>query len=185
MTLGYLFQPSFSPELCSQKCCWWHTMLLHGHTASVTRTTNPQGEGTSPTISWKGTVKGKGSLPSYLRCRSSCVPIGKALSQQLCSANGNTTSLLLIRACSRALWYCPSRPGLWPLAYRWHGLTGSESTSPQRSLPPKTSARLVWACPLASTGSASAASGWLDSPHYPTGQSGRSKGTFSYQLEQV
>lgn len=57
--------------------------------------------------------------------------------------------------------------------------------SPQQSVPPKTSARLVLACPLASIGSALAASGWRDSPHYLTGQSGRSKGIFSYQLEQA
>lgn len=57
--------------------------------------------------------------------------------------------------------------------------------SPQQSIPPRTSARLVLAFPLASTGSTSAASRWLDSPHYLTGQSGRNKGIFSYQLEQV
>lgn len=57
--------------------------------------------------------------------------------------------------------------------------------SPQQSIPPRTSARLVLAFPLASTGSTLAASRWLDSPHYLTGQSGRNKGIFSYQLEQV
>lgn len=66
-----------------------------------------------------------------------------------------------------------------PLAWRWvRGFS-------QRRVPLRSAAHPGSACPPVSTGSASATSGWLDSPHYLMGLSERSKGISSYLLEQA
>lgn len=54
----------------------------------------------------------------------------------------------------------------------------------QQPVPLRSAAHPGSACPPVSTGSASATSGWLDSPRYPMGPSGRSKGISSYLLAQ-
>lgn len=74
-------------------------------TASATRTTNLQERwGNKPQDLAKGTMKGKGSLLSYLRWRFSPVPgtNSSATSSVL------STLVLLINVCLKALWYCPS-----------------------------------------------------------------------------
>lgn len=122
----------------------------------------------------RGRVTGEVSLPSRARGLQAPRALGRRtfLSHQLCSVRGQAASLALMRS-SRAAG-AVTQPG-------WAQAPGAQT----RGLPRRTSARPAWACPRASSGSASAASGWRGSPRCLRAPSGRSKGIFSYQLEQV
>lgn len=128
-------------------------------------------------------MKGKGSLLSYLGRRFSPVPgTIKFLSHQLCFVNFGPAHKCLLKS-PVILPIIDS--AIMPLPGDGSSQQETESLTPQQSIPRRISAHLGLVCPLASTGSALAASGWLDSPRCLMGQSGRSKGISSYQPGQV